>query len=85
MDELPKLFDIKLTRQEVEEAEKATGLSGLGDTISVHMEFPASRKVSKSEQQKSKVKEETAKGNPVAVLVRQGDGFHVVWTNKDSV
>lgn len=83
MNEMQKIFDIKLTRQEVEEAEKATGLSGLGDTISVHIELPASRKVSKSEQLKTKAKEELAKGNPVAVIVRQGDGFQVKMLNKD--
>ena len=83
MNEMQKIFDIKLTRQEVEEAEKATGLSGLGDTISVYMELPASLRVSKSERQNAEVKETVANWKPEAFIVRKGNGFQVMMLNKD--
>lgn len=76
MNEMQKLFDIKLTSQE------DTGLAGLGDTIHVFQE-DSLRKWSKSQQQKKSiddfVRESEANGNPVAAVFAKGDGSYAFY------
>ena len=76
MNEMQKLFDIKLTSQ------KDTGLAGLGDTIHVFQDV-SSRKESKTQQQKKSiddfVRESEANGNPVAAIIAQGDGTYAFY------